>query len=511
MLRPVRTSMCTKCSLRLVVPLLERTYNVRVVSVQRSTNALVPRPVFGRHASSTTWTKSSTAQGEGPEESKIRAVPFRQHPTAADETFERYHGHNFFSAKPQQAKGPVERYLPFWVGSAKIRARITQAQVGRDITRTVYNPRTGRMETRWDTDWRWVHDQFTFSRSYSPTQYPDLQVYASYKYRRGFVNPIRGASIADATQLSPSMLDPSPQASEYQTVRKVDPYTMRPTIAQKFIQAAIQSNEEAAADLFLRETYRADRTRLVRIELEFEDFKLYPVYLPAYVYTIRYLGRKFRTIINGNDLLVGGQRMYDWNKISVATALGTSSFMLLSGGLGGAVPGGLTGAFWLGIVAPVVVASLLTLYYPILSLYARDLWRQAEMRAHAQEPDSRWDTDWIHAYSAYEEQARYRAWQQEQQYGGGYREKFGYEERESMRRSGGDPKGYYGILGVTKDASKEEIQSAFRGLAMKHHPDRYSTPKEKEAAKVKFQQISAAYSVLRDPQKRRQYDTTGQG
>ncbi|MCM8779162.1 MAG: molecular chaperone DnaJ [Candidatus Omnitrophica bacterium] len=67
---------------------------------------------------------------------------------------------------------------------------------------------------------------------------------------------------------------------------------------------------------------------------------------------------------------------------------------------------------------------------------------------------------------------------------------------------------YYEILGVKKDASKEEIRSAFRKLAMEYHPDRVPPEKKKEAEE-KFKEISEAYAVLSDDQKRAQYDRFG--
>ncbi|BBN99240.1 molecular chaperone DnaJ [Sporolactobacillus terrae] len=65
---------------------------------------------------------------------------------------------------------------------------------------------------------------------------------------------------------------------------------------------------------------------------------------------------------------------------------------------------------------------------------------------------------------------------------------------------------YYEILGVSKDASKDEIKKAFRKLARKYHPDVNKDP----GAPEKFKEATKAYEILSDPQKRAQYDQFGE-
>jgi len=64
---------------------------------------------------------------------------------------------------------------------------------------------------------------------------------------------------------------------------------------------------------------------------------------------------------------------------------------------------------------------------------------------------------------------------------------------------------YYEVLGVSRNVSKDEIKDTYRKLAMQYHPDRNKAPDAEE----KFKEISEAYAVLSDPQKRQQYDTLG--
>lgn len=69
-------------------------------------------------------------------------------------------------------------------------------------------------------------------------------------------------------------------------------------------------------------------------------------------------------------------------------------------------------------------------------------------------------------------------------------------------------KDYYEVLGVSKNASQKEIEEAYRRLAIQYHPDRHP-PEKKEEMREKFKEISEAYAILSDPNKRRQYDMYG--
>ncbi|KAI8089688.1 uncharacterized protein BX664DRAFT_297573 [Halteromyces radiatus] len=450
-------------------------------------------------------TKSKGKNNYGPPENKVRAIPFTQHIKAAETVFDDFHGQGFFSVRVANAGPPEEIFLPFWMVSATVRVQLKQAQVGRNVITHQYNAATRRMEPMYTTEWAWIPSptQYTFTRQYLPAAHPNLQIYGSHKYRRGLLNGIRQGHVTEVQAFTPDLLDrPSynDMDSDIRNIqRKVDPYTIYPTTALRFARSYIESNEEKEMDTFLCNTFAADKTRLVDMEISITNIQVSPVYFPAYVFTVDYLGRRLRTFVNGNNLSVGGMRAYNWRRVAICSAATMTGLIIINGGIGW---GGASGSFWIGVVLPSVVASMFALYYPLISLRIQDAIRQQEMKNQAKDPKI-WDTDWTFAYDTFENEQRYRSWRAEQQ---------AHQQRTGSYSSSGvssDPKGYYAALNVSPNATKADIQSAFRGLAMKYHPDRYTDPKKKEEAKKKFQVISNAYSVLRDTKKRKLYDNSG--
>ena len=67
----------------------------------------------------------------------------------------------------------------------------------------------------------------------------------------------------------------------------------------------------------------------------------------------------------------------------------------------------------------------------------------------------------------------------------------------------------YSVLGVSRDASEEEIKKAYKTLSRKYHPDANINNPNKAQAEEKFKEITEAYNVLSDEEKRKMYDQFG--
>lgn len=82
-----------------------------------------------------------------------------------------------------------------------------------------------------------------------------------------------------------------------------------------------------------------------------------------------------------------------------------------------------------------------------------------------------------------------------------------HETKSDEERGVNQKRDYYEVLGVSRGATDQEIKSAYRRLALQHHPDR--NPGNKEESEERFKEITEAYSVLADSDKRAAYDRFG--
>ncbi|CAL8462316.1 g1849 [Coccomyxa elongata] len=430
---------------------------------------------------------------EGPPKGKFSALPFRETPEEAAQAFEQYHNQNFFLMRPEAGLKKVkESFLPFWVTTASVQVVLRGARVGFDAWVSVYNPQTRRYEQQLRTTWHQVSMHQTWQRSYSATE-EGMQVYASYKYPRSEVQQLRpGRVVTQATEFTPRMLT---SAATGET-RRVGPFDMKPNIALRFVTDWMRQQETEAAEGLVRTAFNADRVGSVNMDFTVVSMRSSPVYVPAYIFRSQHFGTKMRTFVSGvNAKQVAGQRAYDEGKVAVLAGLAAGVGMGMLQGLAALA----VASNWIwGVALPMTIAGIATHYLTWMRARWAAFWQQNEQRRDAEgNTTGAWDAEWVHMYTQYEEQRRRMDERENAQFFGG-----GYSGQGSAR----DPLGYYQLMGLEPGCSKQEIQAAFRGLAMQWHPDKVDE-KDKAAASRRFQQLNEAYSVLRDPVKRRQYDS----
>lgn len=464
----------------------------------------------------------SKGQGSGTEarSPKVRVIPFQVSRATAVDAFLKYHSEGMFlSAQKRTVDKVKESFLPFWVAQCSAGVQVSAAEIGFERLTRQYNPLVKSYVLEKRTVWEVVHLGLVWHDQFIPES-TEMQLYAGLKYMKSDVRPLHpGPWIDKATAFTHSMLDSSDGGT-----RRVGPFNMEPEIAKAHMKNYIEAIERNKAVEVIKGMYKCDDVRFVQMSVEMRSYLASPIYVPVYIFSNTYRGAKVRSFVSGLDpLMVSGTRSYDENKVALVV-VGASWLVLL-----------LTGQIWLmslmgmvtyGFVLPGLLGILSTRYHPVVSSWWRGMYRwgreQYSSRQSGGTPSSAWDEEWVTAYSRhayYEEQRQQR--ENERQY------QYQQQQRQQQRQQaswGGfnrgkwrgqenprDPQGYYHILGVQPGCSLEELQAAFRGLALKHHPDRYSTDEEKKVATAKFQKITEAYQVLRDDRKRRKYGQMGGG
>lgn len=433
---------------------------------------------------------------------KLRAVPFTRGVEEARAAYDRYH-YSILSYPPSRAPLLRENFLPHWAVFSSVHVQIISAELGFNESHRVYNFRTKRYEYRTSTVYRRVICPSENHLSFDPATHLTMQIYASFEYPRGYVNGIRSSdTFRGAARLTPEMVD---DVHHLGRMRGLEEFRIRPSEALAMAKEAIVRDSKEQARVLLKRQYNADDVRFVELNVNFLSLSMSPIYVPVFIFESRYLGQTMWTFVHGSTLAAGGQRLYNTPIAAVAGATIAAFAAVL--GQGGLPP---TGEIFTRLLLPAAaVGFLLAFVYGPAALKVRNWFRAREEWRHFQRMWDRalWDEEYVRSFDSREagadqEQARQEKTRDER------RRQYGWQGRTSANR---DPKGFYATLGLPPGASEKEIKSAFRSLALKHHPDRYVDEREKEKAKVRFQKITFAYEVLRDAKKRKMYDETGQG
>lgn len=499
----------------------------------------------------------------GPRAAKFSALPFTVSRAQAERTYRAFHAaHALLPSRAPTPSRVDEALLPFWCVAAVGVVRLRGAAVGFDRHERVYDPlsRTWRTEVR--TRWHSVELDRRWEAEYLPDA-PGMCVYASFRYAASdaaAASPARGAAGATLLRrgsgipVSEAVSRPAPldddddgggdfsssSSSSPPPQRAVDPFEMPPAEAVRIALAAARAAEVSRAAAALRHEFRADR--VAAVDLTFDPsvddgsgiggggVAASPLYVPAFVFHWSHYGTRVVTVVSGSAPgEVAGDRALDAARVAAAAAVASDAAMAFAGGppawlAGGAAAGGgvLFGGMgavaanalgWaLGLAAPAAAAALAAHYAPLLrSKFHAAAAARGAARSAAAAREKGWDAEWVESgASEAAEAARRRGERARGQRQGSSSSSSRYSSDEPHRPGpAGDPRRYYSTLGVAPTASQREISAAFRGAALRSHPDRLpagASEAERAAASRGFREIVEAYGVLRDPGKRAAYD-----
>ena len=460
---------------------------------------MLPWATLARTASVVDLRPYSTAPPRGPRDHTLSAVPFAVSREAALTAFNAYHTHGVLLPRsPPRADIVSDVLLPFWAVSAGGEVALHAASLGFDRYERVWDAATRKWRSQQVTVWRSV--DFSPPRvlpfDVAPTD-PAAQVYASFRHSRRDADAARpGPALAAATAVG----DVAGRADG--SAVPVDAFQLPPADAVALAMArakAVMAERIAAA---LKHEFRCDHVAGLELELFPDDISAAPVFAPAFVITYRHYGAVITTIVGAafHPPIAAGPRPLDEARVA-AVAGGTSVVaMVIAGGpptwLGvGAV------AWGLGLALPSAAAAVGALWAPQVLAWLGRAETAAAEKASAQAANADWDA-YVRAAADADARARARARTRESRSGAA-------DADASWKGPAGDRAEYYKTLGCAADASAADVSAAFRGAALAHHPDRLpadATDAQKAAASAKFRRIVAAYSVLRDPEKRKRYD-----
>ncbi|KAK4526895.1 hypothetical protein GAYE_SCF29G4813 [Galdieria yellowstonensis] len=407
-------------------------------------------------------------------------LPFKLDRKQALEAFRKWNNSLFFHKNLKEAELTVEKiYIPFYVFDALLAVNYT-CEIG--FAETVrLKSKLDNKESLFET-WSWQPVSGNLPEVEYPSSLGIMQVYAGFERLKRYMNFIRSLEV---TGTLPYHKDLTKEA-------RIEPFSLEEKDAYDSIHLQIFEREEKRCRLAILKEFGAERIRNLRTNLVFKRFVSRRIYLPAFEVSFSGVGgRTFKAWINGRDGDTVGDRLYSVMKSSLAgAAISTSTFLLCR--VTGVAP-------WLEIadlLRSIFISSFSSgflAYFGSLFLWLRSrLELYSELR--------------YFQGNKYQDEAN----QHETKFRRAY-EKRKQESYESYSRYHQSPsnvpsRSYYDILGLPRGASIEQVKSAFRKLAMEHHPDRQRDPMSKQKASERFREIVTAYETLKDPIKKREYD-----
>jgi hypothetical protein len=275
---------------------------------------------------------------------------------------------------------------------------------------------------------------------------------------------------------------------------KTEPFTRPMEGANHQALVYLHAQEEERAKKYIQRTYDPHFITLTSSVLN-AQLRSQKIFIPFWIFEFESDGKVFKTFVAGWKVEetghTGGVKFYNqW-----VAALGA--------GVAAALPAMMMGfSLWDGAITVSILAGLAGWAARTMPLHQ---WQtvmdeiEGLRRADAEAVSGRHKDSW----QSSEEEPQWQRQQQSQQR---------QQPRQQPKRqyASNDPQGLYATLEIPPTATEAQIGDSFRRLAKKYRPDMVQGgATEKEAAKTKFQEVSAAYQVLKDPRKRREYDTFG--
>ena len=333
-----------------------------------------------------------------------------------------------------------------------------------------------------------------------------LQIYASNYLDRYLINRIKGDPFL--------VMEKMPADITANQSISVLAFSMDPSTAlHRYVAPFIKINEQLRAEQFLKHRYKQLVQREYAMHLNWHDVDVTPCYLPCYIVESMFDDDlPMTTYIDGVLGRASGHAIKDPVRAGALSSLvGTGLGSLVSPGM---LSGGLTlkeMALWLSVfsLSPYLLGHMMTenshIVAKVYDEHKQNLIQGFDSTAvekftlrdnpvwwnlkKLEETFSQWQEQQTHEFESENWSHYYNT-----------RDTKGKSSEEIKPPRHPDPMGFYQLLGFQgKEASISvvDVQNAFKRLASRYHPDRHSTDAKEEAAAI-FQQISLAYSVLKD-------------
>ena len=426
--------------------------------------------------------------------SKMMSVPFTTDKAKAIELFKTHHAKHLLLKQPVTTPPePIPIYLPYYIFSGT--ANLTYSA---RLSKTTYELRYDLFGGRWRyyprTRINEIPQQTLSSKEYTSDHVP-LHIYAAYDQPASWLK-FDTSKIVSSMSSRPliSISGMTPRVEEFSR-----PYN---GIENQVMNYLVEAEQERARK-YLQRTYDPESIEFTSSQCQ-AHLNSQQVYIPVWKFEFpidefpfdRSDG-KYSTYVSGWDNSTSGPVFYHPELSGVLAGVVTALASLA--------------VLWPWNLFPAAAAGGMVFF--AVRQFLSGLPRSQRQRAWGETTQQRIQDNAVGQQST----------RQESTYDGGYTGRQQQQQQQQQRQQQrqrptqttskyptNDPQGLYKTLEVTPAATDSQIRDSFRRLARKYHPDMIQgSTAEKTAGKEKFQQISAAYDVLKDPRRRKEYDTYG--